>query len=238
MKTFKLFFGLISIPFLIGCMGVETGSQSSTNVDASGLSGGFRADEQLVIYKTLNTMTRRGVIEETGDNYSYGPVPRNIEIVPVELPYSTDVDVILAPKRVSVIAGCSADKITDKTTCKMNIRPQSRTISWDGGLIQTVSSDGSLLTSCIVGHDFPARRASIRVDSNPAITTNKNGCISGSVARRFERQLRSGKILITRRIEWPYDYEKDKTMIVEGSFSNAQKLYRWTTSADLVSLFD
>lgn len=237
MKTLKLFFGLISSFLLIGCMGVETGSQSSTNIAASGLSGGFQTDEELIIYKSSNAMQRRGIIEETGDTYNYGRVPRDIEIVPVKLPYSTDVD-ILAPQRVTVISGCSKDKITDNTSCVMNVKPHSWSKSWDGGLIQTVSSNGSLLTSCVVGHDFPGRRASIRVDSNPAITTNKNGCISGSAARRLERQLRNGKILITRRIEWPYDYEKDKEMIVEGSFSTAQKLYRWTTSADLVSLFD
>lgn len=238
MKTLNLIVGLLSSSLLIGCMSVETGSPSSTNVATSGLSGGFTADEQLIIFQTSNVKQRRGFIEETGDYYNYGPAPRELSVVPAEVPYSTDIDVSLTPKRVTVIAGCSTDKITDKTSCKMNIRPHSWSKSWDGGLIQTVSSDGSLLSSCVVGHDFPGRRASIRVDKNPSITTNKNGCISGSAARRFERQLKSGKILITRRIEWPYDYEKDKEMVVEGSFSTAQDLFRWTTSADLVSLFD
>lgn len=220
---------------LMGCVSSNPTSQFSSNRAAENLSGGFRPNETLEVYSGTGSMQRRGRIEQTGDFYNYGPAPRDIEIVPVEVPFSTDPDILLAPKRVKVLGGCSTDRVTDRTTCRMNVLPQGTGI--DGGLYQTVNADGSILSACIVGHDFPGRTGAIRVDSNPAITTNTEGCISGSAARRLERQLISGSTLVTRRVEWPYDYSRDREMLINGSFSTAQELYRWSTSADLPTLF-
>lgn len=220
---------------LIGCMEGNPTSQFSSKRAASDLEGGFRPGETLEIYPASSSMQRRGRIEMTGDYYNYGPEPRDIEIVPVEVPFSTDPDILLAAKRVKVLGGCSKDRVTDATTCRMNILPQST--SNDGGLFQTVNANGSILTSCIIGHDFPGRTGAIRVDGNPAISTNSEGCLTGSTARRLERQLIGGSKLVTRRVEWPYDYSRDKEMLIDGSFSLAQDLYRWSGSADLPALF-
>ncbi len=220
---------------LMGCMEDGPTPQFSSSRAASELGGGFRPSETLEVYSATNTMQRRGRIEQTGDYYNYGPSPRDIEIVPIEVPFSTDPDILLAPKRVKVLGGCSKDRVTDRTTCRINVLPQG--IGNDGGLYQTVSANGSILSACIIGHDFPGRSGAIRVGSNPAITTDREGCISGAAARRLEQQLINGTTLVTRRVEWPYDYTRDKEMLIEGSFSAAQALYRWSTSVDLQALF-
>lgn len=222
---------------LLGCMEGETGSQFSSSSAGSELSGGFRPNETLEVYSATRMMQRRGRIEQTGDYYNYGPKARDIEIVPVKVPFSKNSDTLLAPKRVSVLGGCNQDRVTDRTTCRLNIMPQAVGVSSKGGLYQTVSASGSILTSCVIGHDFPGRRASIRVDSNPAFSTNSEGCLTGSAASRLDKQLKSGKVLITRRVEWPYDYTRDKEMLIEGSWSAALQLYRWSASAELSTLF-
>ncbi len=235
MKIRNPVFILSASILLMGCLPNSPNSQFSSNRVAGGLSGGFRQNETLEVYSGTGLTQRRGRIERTGDFYNYGPARRNIEIIPVELPFSTDPDILLAPKRVQVLGGCSVDKVTDRTTCRLNVLPQGTGI--DGGLYQTVTANGSILSACIVGHDFPGRTGAIRVDNNPAITTNTEGCISGSAARRLERQLINGSSLLTRRVEWPYDYSRDKEMLISGSFSTAQELYRWSASADLATLF-
>jgi len=222
---------------LLGCMEGEKGSQFSSTLASSELSDGFRPNETLEVYSATRTMQRRGRIAHTGDYYNYGNKPRDIEIVPVKVPFSTNPDILLAPKRVSVLGGCGQDKITDRTNCRLNIMPQDFSAVSKGGLYQRVNASGSILASCVIGHDFPGRRASIRVDNNSAFSTNSDGCISGSAASRLDQQLKNGKILITRRVEWPYDYSKDKEMLIEGSWSAAQELYRWSSSADLSTLF-
>lgn len=212
-------------------------SSASIYLRATELSGGFRENESLLVFDAPGLMQRTGEIAETGDTYNYGSISRNIEIIPVKVPFSTDREILLAPKRVSVLSGCNKDRITDAINCHMNILPQGIGSSVNGGLYQMVGSNGSILTSCVIGHDFPGRRAAIRVDNNTAITTNDEGCISGTAARTLEAQLKQGQTLTTRRVEWPYDYSEDQVMLIHGSFSSAQELYRWTTSADLTSLF-
>ena len=132
---------------LTGCMSTGPESQFSSNQSsnqvASELSGGFRPNETLESYPTSKMMQRRGRIDTTGDYYNYGPTPQNIEIVPVEIPFSTDPDILLAPKRAEVLAGCNKDRVTDRTTCHMNILPQGP--SRGGGLYQIVSANGTIL---------------------------------------------------------------------------------------------
>lgn len=227
---------LISVSLIImGCIDGNTVEKTSSNIAESRLDGGFRAGEILKVYSTINSMQRSGRVEHTGDYYNYGSTPRSIEIVSVEVPFSTDSDVILAAKRVKIIGGCHKDRVTDITTCRMNVFPQGN--RHGGGLSQTVSASGSILSSCIIGHNFPGRIGAIRVDSNLVIMTNRKGCISGATANILEKQLKNGRTLITRRVEWPYNYSQDKEMLIEGSFSVAQELYRWSASANLPALF-
>lgn len=220
--------------FLSGCMDANS---TATNVRVTGLSGGFRENESLIAYEALGSMRRSGEISETGDTYSYSSISRDIEIVPVKVPFSTDREISLAPKRVSVLAGCQRDLMTDAINCHMNIMPQAISGPLAGGLYQAVGRNGSILKSCVLGHDFPGRRAAIRVDNNTAIATDHEGCVSGAAARTLEAQLKQGATLTTRRVEWPYDYSQDRVMLIDGSFSAAQELYKWTASTDLTVLF-
>jgi len=232
-RGFLIAVGVASLS-LAACVSTG-GDQFSSRKLADGLQGGFRPSESLESYPTINSFQRRGRIQETGDYYNYSPEPRRIEIIPVEVPFSTDSKILLAPKRVSVLGGCARDKVTDRTTCHMNILPQG--VRRGGGLFQIVDASGNLKSSCILGHDFPGRRGVIRVDGNAAITTDTDGCIYGSTARRLQSQLLTGQHLITRYVEWPYDYSKDREMLIGGSFRSAQELYRWSAGADLQTLF-
>jgi hypothetical protein len=202
---------------------------------SQGLDGGFRPSEGLKRYDGagLSVYERRGQITKTGDFYVYTRNRGDVAISPVEVPFS--VDTASMPRRVKVAGSCSTDQITDNTTCRLNILPQ---LGGFGSLYQIVSASGSILSSCVVGHDFPGRTAAIRVDDNPAIVTNTEGCVSGATARRLERQLLGGKRLITRRVEWPYESMRDEVMLIEGSFSSAQELFRWSVTTDLKSLFE
>lgn len=236
MKLSNVMVAACAAVILTGCMEGNQTTQFSSNRVASGLSDGFRPNETLEAYSVTNSMVRRGRIAETGDYYSYRSTPRGVEIIPVEVPFNRET--VLAPKRVKVLGGCSQDRVSDRTSCRLNIIPQSAGSSRDGGLYQTVSANGSILSACILGHDFPGRRGAIRVDGNPAFTTNNDGCISGAAAQRLEQQLRTGKVLLTRYVEWPYDYSRDKEMLIDRSFSTAQDLFRWSASADLAALFN
>lgn len=236
-KNFSL--TTIACSVLLGCAapavdGVSKSQFSSSNA-AAGLSGGFRPNETLKVYSSSNSGQRSGVIDQTGDSYNYGPTARDIEIIPAKTSSSKDVNALLAPKRAKVLAGCNRDKVSDKIVCRMNVLPDSSDLN--GGLYQIVSESGSLISSCVIGHNFPGKAASIRVDGNAAFVTNDRGCIVGDDASRLERQLRDGQKLLTRRVEWPYESPRDKEMIISGSFSAALELYRWSATADLKQLF-
>ena len=59
----------------------------------------------------------------------------------------------------------------------------------------------------MTGHDFPGRRSAIRIGTSPARTTDTEGCIGGGA---FAALLQDDTV-VTRRVEWPYDYAKDDT---------------------------
>ena len=235
MSTAKLSTIIAACYLLLGCgVATQTPQLSSTKA-TTGLSGGFGPNETLHVYSSSHSGQRRGIVKSTGDRYNYGPIARNIEIIPAEASSSGSASSPLVPKRVEVLGGCSKDKVSDQTVCRLNILPQGT--NQKGGLYQTVDLNGSLLSSCVIGHDYPGKTASIRIDGNPAFTTNDKGCIAGSQAAALERQLRDGKQLITRRIEWPYKDMRDKELIIDGSFSTALELYRWSATANLAQLF-
>lgn len=226
---------------LVGCMENQQGPPPVFLTAKEGLNDGFRKNETLKVpnphYERMSRLSnsRHGVIEGAGLSYLYRPSPRDIEVTIDRGSAATNSTSRHATRHAAVLAGCSKDRVSDRTTCRMNLLPQGS--GNDGGLFQTVSASGSILTACIVGHDFPGRTGSIRVDSNTAIATDTKGCVSGSTARRLENQLRQGSTLITRHVKWPYDYTRDREMLIEGSFALAQELYRWTATADLAALF-
>lgn len=111
---------------------------------------------------------------------------------------------------------CTKDAMTDARNCTI--------VNRDSRLFVYFSGDGEPKTVCVVGHDFPRRTAAIRVDSNPPVTTNREGCLP---AARVMPALLSGERVTTRRVEWPYDHSKDSFGQLLG-FSRAIGLAKYT----------
>jgi hypothetical protein len=220
---------------VVGCMSTTEESQFGATVISEGLQGGFTPNETLEMYQTSKAVLRRGRIEQTGDFYNYSTERYDIEINSVEVPWTTEN--ALDAQRANWVAGCSADRMSDRTTCRMNVLPNGP-IGNDGGLFQTVDRQGNIQSSCVFGHDFPGRSAQIRVDNNRAITTNTEGCIYGAAARRLQQQLLSGSSLQTRRVEWPYNSSRDKEILIAGAYRAAREVYQFSSKADLASLFN
>ncbi|WP_420561414.1 hypothetical protein [Tepidicaulis sp.] len=109
---------------------------------------------------------------------------------------------------------CSRDKIDDKRRCSF--------YNSDNRLFITFTDAGNPHYVCIMGHDFPGMTGAIRVDSNEAISTDKEGCVKAS---SIIPQLRAGKRVVVRRVEWPYRYNIDD----EGSLMGFQEAMQLTT---------
>ena len=54
---------------------------------------------------------------------------------------------------------------------------------------------------CTPGHDFPGRKAMIRIDSLPAQETSEKGCIV--LSKELDSQLKSGDEILIRGYHWP-----------------------------------
>lgn len=100
--------------------------------------------------------------------------------------------------------GCTKDKITDKRNCEITSH-DARLLIWYG----TSTSPTSV---CIIGHDFPGRTGAIRVDGQGAVTTDREGCASGSVVGALSK----GTKVVVRYVEWPYDYSRDNEASLAG----------------------
>lgn len=225
---------LAVIGLLSACMNIESQDPSGADIVGANLSGGFTENERLGYYEFSKSYYRSGRISETGDIYNYSAEPYSIEIIAQPVPFASGN--MLDARRANWVAGCSKDKFSDAVTCRMNILPQNP-VGNAGGLFQIVDRRGNILKSCVLGHDFPGKRAAIRVDENSAFTTDTEGCISGGAASRLQQQLESGSRLLTRRIEWPYESSRDKDIIITGAYSAARELFRFSAEADLASLF-
>lgn len=69
-------------------------------------------------------------------------------------------------------------------------------------------------TACAFGHDYPGRKAMLRIDKNKPITTNENGCIW--LTKNLDSQLRKGAKVTIRAYEWPYDYGITRDVDLSG----------------------
>lgn len=226
------FYILAFMVALAGCTDFEPNTREK--FITTGLQGGFYPGENL---KVLGSdLQRSGIVSETGDRYNYYRDSDSAEIIGMTKDEYYARSDVLAPFRPNWLTGCSVDRMSDRKTCRINML--GPTIKKGGGFFNTVNKSGNLITVCILGHDFPGRRGQIRVDHNAAITTGTSGCISGSSARRLQSQLARGSTITTRRVEWPYDYSKDKKFLISGGWLSAQKIYRFGQSADREILFN
>lgn len=100
---------------------------------------------------------------------------------------------------------CEKDSVDDKIGCDIRM-PQ--------GSVHVIYLDSKTpIEVCVSQHDFPGRRGAIRIDRNKSFTTDESGCVP---AKAIITQLKSGKTVLARRYEWPYDYGQDTTSTLEG----------------------
>jgi hypothetical protein len=100
---------------------------------------------------------------------------------------------------------CRIDRMTDVRECSIS--------SKFGGIWVGYGASDAPQTVCIMGHDFPGRRGMIRVDRNRAVRTGTDGCVSASSVLP---QLVNGEDVVVRRVEWPYDYDRDEAHTLKG----------------------
>jgi hypothetical protein len=93
---------------------------------------------------------------------------------------------------------CEIDPITDAKECHLQRGATP--------LLLDMGSGTTVKTICIIRHNFPGRRGAIRVDSNPAVATNANGCVSSPA---LVKQLLNGQKVTVRWVNWPRDYSVD-----------------------------
>ena len=175
-------------------------------VSEPSLSGGFAPNEWRRVGSSL--VTRHGADAATGLSYQYSS-DRSAE---VRLPGSG-----------SWLAGCKVDNIRGQEGCYINLQ---------SFLTMQVSRSGSPSGVCVWGHDFPGRRAMLRVDNNAPMTSDSDGCFGGSAAQRIGQQLASGRVLRVEAVEWPQDYAVQREIGIEGSFSLIQRVFRFAQTAD------
>jgi hypothetical protein len=101
---------------------------------------------------------------------------------------------------------CGVDKIYGGRECVVTAAYDS------GGPLIYFGKSNSAQQVCIIGHDFPGRTGAMRVDGNPPVRTDGEGCVSGS----YVNQLATGTTLVARWVEWPYDVEKDTETSLRG----------------------
>lgn len=112
---------------------------------------------------------------------------------------------------------CDVDQMTDARSC--SITHQQLFIEYAEG--------GRLREICIIGHDFPGRTGAIRIDTAEPIRVPTSGCLVGDSARSVAARLRGAERVVTRRVEWPYDYYRDSASDYARGFRLADEFIRW-----------
>lgn len=105
---------------------------------------------------------------------------------------------------------CAPDAMTDEFNCYI------KNLTHFTIFIDFQNADTPQLV-CVIGHDFPGRNAALRVDSNPALETNSDGCISANSVPK----LTQGSSIRTRFVRWPYDNAVDR----EGTLSGLEQAF-------------
>ncbi len=224
MKPYIPCFSALLVFTLCGCIPESGQSSSSSSTVSSGLQGGFREGESLVVLRANSdaippTPARVGRDSNTNRAYRYFGNRHGGEI---DTP--TGQTAVSNPQYVGWIVGCHVDQMTDQKKCHINPRSDlSGAI-----MINRVSAAGKTLLWCVIKHDFPGRSARVRVDSHTVITTDYEGCVSGGTARLLTNQIRQGSTLLLEYVEWPYDYGRQSEYKLGGTRILAEELFRFS----------
>ena len=114
----------------------------------------------------------------------------------------------------------NSDSITDKKIIKANRYAFNNTKEF--GKVQYkyhiwLSLDLSNKSSeylCVAGHNFPGKKAFIRVEKNAPITTGENGCVL--IDASLDSQLKKGNQITLRGYYWPYEGGEDQIISLAG----------------------
>ncbi|MBL3562229.1 hypothetical protein [Rhodovulum sulfidophilum] len=214
-------FALLSAGVLSACQTTQVGgdggsSSKYSRVVARDLQGGFMPNETLEFWPTVVpgepvSAARVGIDPVSGGQYTY---------------FSRGKSELLLPSGETWILGCRKDTIRGTTLCNMNFEPM------DQGLIMNVTTSGAVRSICVGGHDFPGRRALVRIDQHPAISSDSNGCFHGGSAQRVASQLNGAQVLQTEAVKWPYDSGIQRQFALSGSYPAAKRLFRYALNAD------
>lgn len=175
------------------------------------IKDGFRPGEEIILGTPSiltggeRTVNHAGRIEEVGANYRFfsdgsGRVRIGDDIME-DRGWGTR---------------CETDKIEDERRCFLN--------SDEAGITVYYTGLGKPRYACVDKHDFPGRVGALRVDQNTPVRTSVGGCIGGSNLHRFLAQMRNGSSTVARRVEWPYDYNRDATADDTPLFRYAEEL--------------
>ena len=193
----------LSIAMLAIFMTVETSAQKGSEAESVVFDDGFRPGEFLYYSRSVISddvfVWRQGFDSAAGLSYRYFP----------DGSASIHVGEILPLALGEWSLRCISDPITDQMECAMrNVEAQVEFLFGD---------DDDLDSVCIAGHDYPGRLGALRVGAFAAFVTNESGCIYGRDALMLSSQLSGGGELIVRRVEWPYDVDRDSFHDVVGS---------------------
>lgn len=186
--------GVCAGALLAGC--VDTSNQLGGAVSAARpVSDGWQTNEMVKpphVGPVISLPASRTGITPTGNTYNYYP----------------DGSGSVSPLGGSALSGwsidCQKDAMNDRRNCKVR--------SYDAKLVLLYDFGASPKWVCITAHDFPGRRGQIRLDSKLPMTTDRDGCVRGSIAS----DLRKASTVTVRYVEWPYDYNKDHSAAVGG----------------------
>lgn len=110
---------------------------------------------------------------------------------------------------------CRADAMTDERMCSVSSHRTNLSFLFDSG--------NNINFVCVNGHDYPDRKAMVRIDGGAATESLADGCL---VAAPLLPLLVDGAVVRTRHYEWPYDRAIDEEAALE-SVGDALSLARF-----------
>lgn len=137
----------------------------------------------------------------------------------------------------SARVGTSADpQLADwSIDCRVDAMTDERNCSFHGdidGLFVSYGTHQQPKIVCAFGHDYPGRQAMIRIDQNPALTTDTMGCIEAS---SIMPQLTTGSIALVRSVRWPNDFPVDASVSLAGFVKTLEVITRIQNGEGAVS---
>ena len=109
-----------------------------------------------------------------------------------------------------------SDEMTDRqiiTVSKSGIMPDNDNLSVGMSLHLDLSINNEERL-CVLGHNFPGKTATIRIDSNAPIYTDKKGCVD--LTSDLDASLRAAQLVLVRGSEWPKGLSAVGTVDMDG----------------------